>query len=202
MPTPWPMNVHPILIECIDVLCDSFKLKVQAAYVKPYFGYRSVEEQNALYAQGRAPLYEVNMQRQRVGWQPITELENKKIVTKARGGQSKHNAVPARAADLVIVRNGRGHLVWDSGIDLDMDGAADYIELGEVGEGLGLVWGGRFQMRDWGHFELPDEDTIEMKRLYEKFSPSESNYVGNEYHAPQEEIERERARYSYIYTFS
>ena len=28
--------------------------------------------------------------------------------------------------------------------------------MGELGESLGLRWGGRWAARDWGHFELPD----------------------------------------------
>ena len=38
---------------------------------------------------------------------------------------------------------------------LDWDGTdADWARLGDIGEALGLVWGGRWTQRDLGHFEL------------------------------------------------
>lgn len=32
--------------------------------------------------------------------------------------------------------------------------------IGEIGERIGLVWGGRWRQRDLGHFELRDERTL------------------------------------------
>jgi hypothetical protein len=57
-------------------------------------GYRSGEEQNALYAIGRRG------------------VPGEKIVTKARAGQSKHNAWPAEAFDLAIIE-GKG-VSWEN----------------------------------------------------------------------------------------
>lgn len=30
-----------------------------------------------------------------------------------------------------------------------------WLKMGEIGESLGLVWGGRWEQKDMGHFELP-----------------------------------------------
>lgn len=186
---PWPQNVHPALVELIQRTCEGYALASPRCMAKPYFGYRSNEEQAALYAQGRHPLWDVNMLRGRAGLPPITALENKKIVTKARPGASEHNANPARAADLVIVnlRNGTNY-VWDAGLDLDGDGLAEYAELGAIGEKLGLVWGGRWEMKDWGHFELPAEDSPEMKAIYARLAPDATKFLGDNHYDLTEEV--------------
>lgn len=95
--------------------------------------YRSPEEQDALYAQGR------------------TKPGNK--VTQLQGGQSKHNNrighTPASLAfDVVPLRHGRA--VWGTeGEDGEL-----WQRLGLVGESVGLTWGGRWKMRDMPHFQI------------------------------------------------
>lgn len=155
---PWPQRVHPFLVELIDQVCGQFAIP-NVRLARPYFGYRSNQEQAALYAQGRAPLYEVNMQRILVGLTPITETENQRTVTNAKPGQSKHNLDPAEAGDLVVVSLAKGvQYVWDAGVDLQGDGIAEYVELGRIGERLGLIWGGAWKTKDYGHLELPPEE--------------------------------------------
>ena len=97
--------------------------------------YRSSDEQNRLYAQGRT----------KAG----------KKVTNAKGGQSKHNAVnvaglPAsKAFDVVLMINGKpewsgSHLSW--------------AKLGTIGEKVGLNWGGAWKkFRDLPHFEKKEK---------------------------------------------
>lgn len=92
--------------------------------------YRSNEEQNRLYAQGRT--------------QPG------KVVTKARGGQSPHNCVEAqkpaaRAFDIAIRYRGSNNLLWDASSPLWRRAVA-------IGEGLGLESGSAWG--DWPHFQL------------------------------------------------
>lgn len=88
--------------------------------------YRSPAEQDALFAQGRT----------RPG----------KKVTKARGGQSFHNY--RLAYDVVPLRNGKP--VWGtSGADGKL-----WQRVGELGEGAGLEWGGRWRgLIDLPHFQ-------------------------------------------------
>lgn len=116
--------------------------------------YRSPEEQDALYAQGRT--------------------KPGPIVTKAKGGQSKHNfrqadGTPASLAfDIVPLRNGIP--VWGSkgnGIDLDpTDDDTDDLELwqkvGAIGVNLGLVWYGSpgAEFKEFPHFQHPRANEI------------------------------------------
>jgi|SRR3990167_70934 len=74
------------------------------------------------------------------------------IVTNAKPGQSKHNAVntllrPAsQAVDVVPMRAGK--CVWD-----DRDPV--WQTVGEIGERVGLEWAGRWtKMRELAHFQL------------------------------------------------
>lgn len=112
---------HQFLDAChaagIDILCTCT--------------YRSGEEQNALYAQGRtAP---------------------GRIVTNAKAGQSRHNfsiegRPAAKAFDVVPLTNGKPN--WNS---------ADPVwqQIGAIGERLGLEWAGHWRtFREFPHFQL------------------------------------------------
>lgn len=150
---PWPDKVHPEMVRLFDlVYIEAYQSGVT---IVPYFGYRDEPEQTALYAQGRQPLAVTNSLRAAAGLPPITEDQNKRIVTKAKYGQSAHTVEPARAVDCYVLDPLTGKAVWWDGADLDDDGQADYHEVGLIGEKFGLVWGGRFAMKDWGHFEMP-----------------------------------------------
>lgn len=84
-------------------------------------GFRSIAEQNALYAQGRT--------------------KPGKIVTNAKGGQSKHNF--GKAFDICFLINKKASYVgpWD--------------KVGSIGEKCGLIWGGRWtKFVDKPHFEI------------------------------------------------
>ena len=63
------------------------------------------------------------------------------IVTNAKGGESEHNH--RNAFDFAIKVN--GHITWN---DYRL-----YERAGEIAEGMGLKWGGRFKLRDFGHIE-------------------------------------------------
>lgn len=95
--------------------------------------YRSSEEQNRLYAQGRTT--------------PGA------IVTWAKGGESNHNYVDgggqpsSHAFDIAIMKHGK--------IDWDIKNP-DWKRAGVIGQRLGLVWGGSWaKKKDYPHFELP-----------------------------------------------
>ena len=89
--------------------------------------YRSQEEQNAIYAQGRtAP---------------------GKVVTWTRN--SRHTQ--RDAIDIALLNKGKP--TWDLKIDIDSDSVPDYTEAGVLGESCGLTWGGRWQTPDYAHFE-------------------------------------------------
>jgi hypothetical protein len=46
--------------------------------------------------------------------------------------------------------------VWDTKIDVDADHIPDYEEAGKIGESVGLVWGGRWKIPDYPHFQLKE----------------------------------------------
>jgi peptidoglycan L-alanyl-D-glutamate endopeptidase CwlK len=89
---------------------------------------RTKEEQDALYAQGRT--------------------KPGKIVTKAKGGESYHNY--GLAFDVALVVGKR--IVWDKN-DLNKNNKDDWQEIGELGESVGLEWGGRWKFKDVPHFQ-------------------------------------------------
>jgi len=87
-----------------------------------YCTYRSIKEQDALYAQGRT----------KAG----------KKVTNAKGGQSYHNYRVAYDCGPVV----GGNVAWNRN-DL-------FKKIGEIGESLGLTWGGHFKsITDLPHFQ-------------------------------------------------
>ncbi|MNH08245.1 Peptidoglycan L-alanyl-D-glutamate endopeptidase CwlK precursor [compost metagenome] len=79
------------------------------------FGFRSIAEQNGLYAQGRT--------------KPGT------IVTNAKGGHSYHNY--GYAIDFVLIKGG-----YDMKADNDQDGYSDWMEVVAQAKLLGFEWGG------------------------------------------------------------
>lgn len=95
---------------------------------------RTKEEQDALYAKGRTTK----------GEPPYTaERPLGSTVTNAKGGGSWHNH--GMAFDVVPLKNGLPD--WDAS-------PVTWEAIGKLGESLGLEWGGRWKMRDLGHFQL------------------------------------------------
>ena len=94
--------------------------------------WRSGIEQAELYAQGRTT--------------------KGRIVTNARAGESLHNFLlngnpAARAIDVVPMVLGKP--MWDAEHPL-------WERLGELGESVGLQWGGRWRKPDKPHFEVKE----------------------------------------------
>ncbi|MDA8155911.1 MAG: M15 family metallopeptidase [Actinomycetota bacterium] len=99
---------------------------------------RTDAEQHALFAQGRKGLNEVNRLRTYAGLAPIKQSENR-VVTKLFKSVHQFGC----AFDIAIVKDGKP----------DWADTASYEKLGELGESIGLRWGGRFKFRDLCHFE-------------------------------------------------
>lgn len=91
---------------------------------------RTQEEQDALYEQGRS--------------------KPGPIVTWTR--RSKH--IEGIAFDIAIVKDGRA--TWNMKVDVNGDDIPDYQQAGEIGESLGLTWGGRWKTPDYPHFQLDE----------------------------------------------
>lgn len=90
-------------------------------------GMRTVDEQEALYAQGRT--------------------KSGQIVTNARGGQSYHNF--GIAMDWCLDKD-----TTRAGLQPDWSPDA-YKVLGEEAAKLGLEWGGVWKFKDYPHVQLP-----------------------------------------------
>lgn len=119
---------------------------------------RTVDEQVALYAQGRKTVKEVNRLRQIAGLAPIKEAQNN-VVTWTLNSQhiiDLDDGNPAndksRAFDIVLV-DPSGRCNWDVKADVNQDRISDYVNAGSIGERCGLRWGGRFMKPDYCHFE-------------------------------------------------
>lgn len=91
--------------------------------------YRSQEEQDELYEQGRTK------PGRKVTW-------------------TRHSKHTDRMAFDIAVLNESNQPTWDTKADIDKDNIDDYLELGEIGEQVGLVWGGRWKSPDYPHFQL------------------------------------------------
>lgn len=93
--------------------------------------YRSFEEQDKLYAQGRTT--------------------KGRIVTNAKGGQSYHNY--GLALDFVLLLN-KKEVSWDTVIDRDFDGVPDWFEVINTFKAKGWVSGVDFKtFKDLPHLE-------------------------------------------------
>lgn len=122
-------GVHPVVKEkALKLVENSYKRGVCIAITQ---GYRSIEEQNELYAQGRT--------------------KPGKIVTNAKGGDSYHNY--GLAIDFCLIINDKQY-VWDIDGDFDGDKKADWMEVVEEAKKLGFEWGGDFKrFKDYPHFQ-------------------------------------------------
>jgi len=103
--------------------------------------YRPQIEQDALWAQGRLSLKEVNGFRVLAGLQPITFEQNRKVTWVKK---SRHTD---REAFDIAMLDKDGKVTWMT---------IAYKAAGRIGKSVGLVWGGDFQTtKDYPHFELP-----------------------------------------------
>jgi len=94
--------------------------------------YRSNEEQDKLYAQGRT-----------------TEGQ---IVTNVQGGESMHNY--GLAIDFALEPE-PGNVIWDMEYDGNGNGESDWMEVVEIAKELGFEWGGDWQgFKDYPHLEM------------------------------------------------
>jgi peptidoglycan L-alanyl-D-glutamate endopeptidase CwlK len=149
--------VDKITLDRIELLHPKVRTEVRNMYINEIepalsgkamcrFAYtiRTFAEQDGLYAQGRTKLFDANGKR--LG-----------VVTKAKGGQSIHNY--GLALDIVLLKdtdsNGTFESAsWETNIDFDKDGKADWMEVVNILKKNGWVWGGDWKsFKDAPHFE-------------------------------------------------
>jgi peptidoglycan L-alanyl-D-glutamate endopeptidase CwlK len=96
---------------------------------------RTLEVQEAYYAQGRRPLSEINELRKKAGLYLLGEEEGKKIITRTM--ESVH--LTGRAADIVPIIDGK--IPWV----ITGDNAELWLAFGRLGQEDGLEWGGTWK---------------------------------------------------------
>ncbi|WP_379161398.1 M15 family metallopeptidase [Paenibacillus sp. sgz5001063] len=123
------------LLPCVKAAAEALIDRSYAAGIPIVItqGLRTFAEQNALYEQGR------------------TKPGN--VVTNARGGHSNHNF--GVAIDFALLTNDGRTVSWDTKLDGDRDGLADWNEVVALAKALGFAWGGDFKsIYDAPHFEM------------------------------------------------
>ena len=129
-------SLRPEVTKIYAEICEALKGRAICRFSHTL---RTFQEQNALFAQGR-------------------NGNKGRIVTNARGGQSWHNY--GAAIDIVLLvdrdRNGTFEAAsWESNVDFDGDGIADWVEVVRIFKKYGWSWGGDWKgnLVDLPHFE-------------------------------------------------
>lgn len=125
-------QVHPKLrAELQTILREVDAALTGKASIRITQAYRSIAEQNALYAQGRT-------------------VKGQKV-TNAKGGQSNHNY--GLAVDFCLIIDGNA-VSWDMAKDYDGDLIPDWMEVVKIFKAHGWSWGGDWKsLKDYPHFE-------------------------------------------------
>lgn len=138
-------TLHPKIRQQVLDACVYINNKLLGKGVRLRFAYttRTLEEQSALYAQGRTKLFDA--QGKRLG-----------IVTNAKAGESIHNYHLAFDIVLLLDKNNDGK--FESAtyemVDFDKDGKADWMEVVDYLKSKGFAWGGDWKFKDKPHFEM------------------------------------------------
>ncbi|WP_279587256.1 M15 family metallopeptidase [Jeotgalibacillus salarius] len=126
---PLPQGLHPAVEEKRDELV--LKSAEQEINIVITDGFRSFDEQDDIYAQGRT--------------------RDGNIVSNARGGESYHNY--GLAIDFALQTE--DDVIWDMDYDGNENGQSDWMEVVEIAKNLGFTWGGDFRgFKDYPHFEM------------------------------------------------
>lgn len=146
-------DAHPLLQGVVPLVQAEFSERRAPEFLRITRVWGSQLVQDALWAQGRSHLVNVNALRSRVGLPPITAKENEHQVTWTR--QSMHTRTPSLAVDFVVSFDPDGPGPLKPVITYDDEPA--YLALGVIAERHGLVWGGRFPRYDGAHVQLPKD---------------------------------------------
>ena len=174
-----------ITIDRIGTLHPKIRREVMNAYlhvnnrllgkgVRLRFAYttRTIEEQNELFAQGRTKLFD--SKGRRLG-----------IVTNARGWQSIHNYHLAWDIVLLLDKDGDGKFEqasWNTTLDFDKDGIADWKECVDYFKSIGAEWGGDWRFKDKPHFQITfGHNWKTLKALYDEGQTFTETINGKKY---------------------
>jgi hypothetical protein len=140
----------------------------QEVLIKPYQGFRSAEQQARLWAQSRSRS-EVSSAAARLRGEGAAKLAVMLERATGAAGPRVTNALPGqswhqfgRALDCYIESPATSRALWrERRADGDEFGAAAklYDRFGRLSESLGLTWGGRWALGDYGHVQLDRENS-------------------------------------------
>jgi hypothetical protein len=138
-------SLHPAFKMKVDQILLDMRTKGWDAVIGS--GMRTMQEQAALFAQGRESLDKVNTLRRQAGLPPISATENTTVVTHAEPGASKHNLTTS----LLVSRRSTFEIVNGYAVDIvsKMHGwhpphKQFWEDLGALAKKYGCEWGG-----DW-----------------------------------------------------
>jgi peptidoglycan L-alanyl-D-glutamate endopeptidase CwlK len=140
-------GLHPKLVdEALAAYDEINKALTGRAICRIAQATRTFKEQQNLYYQGRRG------------------VPREKIVTNARPGMSFHNYGLAIDIVLLVDRDKNGTFEaasWETNIDFDADGVADWMDIVKILTKRGWKWGGLFKtFKDMPHFEFTFGYTI------------------------------------------
>jgi peptidoglycan L-alanyl-D-glutamate endopeptidase CwlK len=123
-------SLNPIVAQKADTLvAQTGKIGIKILITDDF---RSSEEQNVLYKQGRS--------------------EPGQVVTNVKGGASFHNY--GLAVDFALVKPD-GDVIWDMKYDGNGNGKADWMEVVTTAKKLGFTWGGDWtSFKDYPHLQM------------------------------------------------
>jgi peptidoglycan L-alanyl-D-glutamate endopeptidase CwlK len=156
--------LHPKVREEAKAAIEAAEMNFPANIkIRVVQGLRTIDEQNALYAQGRTT--------------------PGKIVTKAKGGSSFHNYGLALDFALMYDKDNNGsfeELSWNIAKDFDKDGTIDWQEVVKQFEDRGWSWGGKWRtFKDNPHVEKTFDN--KWQTLFQKYNSKDfipnTNYV-------------------------
>lgn len=148
-------SLHPVFRAAVDQIISDMKAKGWDPVIGS--GMRTNEQQDALYAQGRQGLDQVNALRLRARLPPIAAPANKSTVTNARGGQSNHNlteSLLAHSRSAIDVANGYAVDIVDRRYGWDIAKPQFWKDLGFFAKRHGCAWGGDWKKPDPAHVEM------------------------------------------------
>jgi peptidoglycan L-alanyl-D-glutamate endopeptidase CwlK len=155
--------MHPKLIDEVTKMYDEIVKALNGQAICRFsYTLRTFKEQDDLYALGRT--------------------KPGKIVTNAKGGQSYHNYGLAFDIVLLVDRDKNGTFEsasWETNVDFDGDGKADWKEIVTIVKQYGWEWGGDWKFIDMPHFQKTLGYSVkQLNELYnnKKFIGN-SNYV-------------------------
>lgn len=128
--TPPVTELHPIVAaKQQELIAQTAKVGITILITD---GFRSTEEQNNLYEQGRST--------------------DGLVVTQVRGGHSYHNY--GLAIDFAL-RTKQGEVVWDMKYDGNGNSKSDWLEVVAIAKKLGFSWGGDWEeFKDYPHLQM------------------------------------------------